>query len=160
MIRTPELPELDVKPWVGSRRGQEYVTANSVGICNEGEQAVEALTDGYKPVRIKYQVAEVTKALCSAGQMCDQGNVLVFTSTGGYIHHQATQKKTPFAREGNMYVLNTWVRQPSEEGRSPAGRPASPFCGPGAARLRPGRRSGANGIRRNSPLSSNGRGLP
>ena len=75
---------------------------------------------------MKYQVAEVTKALCSVGQMCDQGNVLVFTSTGGYIHHPATQKKTRFAREGKMYVLNTWVRQPSE-GRSPAGRPASPF---------------------------------
>ena len=93
-----ELPEFDVKPSVGSRRGQEYVTAKMAIICNEGEQTVEALTDGYKPVRVKYQVAEMTKALCSAGQMCNQGIVLVFTSTGGYIHHQATKNNTPFAR--------------------------------------------------------------
>ena len=47
-----ELPEFDVKPSVGSRRGQEYVTANGARICNEGEQTVGALTVGYKPVRM------------------------------------------------------------------------------------------------------------
>ena len=46
-------------------------------ICNEGEHTVEALTDGYKPVMMKYHVAEVTKALCPIGQMCYEGAVLV-----------------------------------------------------------------------------------
>ena len=37
------LPEFKVKSPVGSRRGQQYVTANGARICNEDEQTVEAL---------------------------------------------------------------------------------------------------------------------
>ena len=61
------LPEFEMKSSVGIRRGHQYVTANGPQICNEGEQRVEALTDRHKPVKMKYQVAEVTKALCSVG---------------------------------------------------------------------------------------------
>ena len=59
---------------------------------------------------MRYQVADVTKALCSVGQVCDLDNVLVFTKTGGFIHNLATKRRTPFPREGKMYMLHTWVK--------------------------------------------------
>ena len=83
---------------------------------------MEALTDHYAAVKMKYQVANVTKALCSVGQVCDQGNVLVFTQSGGFIHNMASKRNTKFAREGKMYVLNTWVKRHPQENR-----PVAPF---------------------------------
>ena len=130
VVPRSELPEFAIQPSAGSRRGQQYVTANGQKISNEGEQLVEALTDEHLKVKMKYQVADVTKALCSVGQVCDQGNVLVFTEGGGWIHNRATKNNTHFEREGKMYVLNTWVRQPA-----PAAGSTRPFEGRGTRRL-------------------------
>lgn len=105
-----ELPEFAIRESAGSRRGQHYATANGARIPNEGEQMVEALTNEYVPVQMKYQVANVTKALCSVGQVCDQDNAVLFTKTGGYILNLRNKWKTPFSREGKMYVLDTWVK--------------------------------------------------
>ena len=98
VVPRSELPEFLIQPSAGSRRGQQYVTANGHKISNEGEQLVEALTDEHQKVKMMYQVADVTNALCSVGQVCDQGNVLVFTERGGWIHNRATKKNTQFER--------------------------------------------------------------
>jgi hypothetical protein len=62
------------------------------------------------------QVAKVNKILASIGQICDQGNEVIFREDGGEIVHIATGRRTPFRRHGNVYVMDAWVRNPNWSG--------------------------------------------
>lgn len=50
----------------------------------------------------KFQIADLTHALCSVSKMCDQGNAVVFGPKGGYSQNTAAGKKTWFRRENNV----------------------------------------------------------
>ena len=102
----------------GSKAGQQYFTANGARIANQGEKLINAFTNDMEPVRMLYQVADVTKPLCSVGRVCDHNNLVCFSKEGGFVYHKATGHKTPFQRENGVYVLKTWI-PPSHT--SPAG---------------------------------------
>ena len=56
------------------------------------------------------------------GQICLQGNWVVFGAQGGVIQHIETGKETHFGIEDNVYVLELWL---------PPSQLASGFAGPG-----------------------------
>ena len=58
-----------------------------------------------------YNVADVSTPLDSVSQICDKGNVVVFTSTGGYIC--GPHGRLSFKRKNDTYVRQTWVRKSS-----------------------------------------------
>ena len=55
-----------------------------------------------------YAVADVTVPLDSVCQMCDAGNVVVFTAQGGYV--AGPSGKITFVRDKDTFVRKTWVR--------------------------------------------------
>ena len=59
---------------------------------------------------LRYAVADVTDALDSISQICDAGNTVVFTSSGGYVVGPAG--KTVFERSGDTYIRKMWVKRP------------------------------------------------
>ena len=59
------------------------------------------------------QVAGVNKILASVAQVCDGGNHVLFRADGGEIINLATDKRTPFRRVGNIYVMDAWVEKNS-----------------------------------------------
>ena len=97
----------------GSRQGQKFFTADGTRLPNQGDKMIQAYTCDMQPVTMRYQVAEVTKPLCSVGKVTDCGNMVCFDSQGGVIYHRKTGHTTPFTREQGVYVLRTWVRKPS-----------------------------------------------
>ena len=102
----------------GSRKGQTYRAASKDGkpIHNEGEKEIKfCLSNGAKR-KMVCQVAKVNKILASMGQICDQGNEVIFREDGGEIVHIATGRRTPFRRHGNVYVMDAWVRNPNWSG--------------------------------------------
>ena len=58
-----------------------------------------------------FQVAEVTRPLCSVTKICDRGNRVVFDSQGGYIENYASGVQTRFSRQNNVYVMDMYVEE-------------------------------------------------
>lgn len=108
---------VSLAPWVGmkesagSRKGQVYVSASGERIPNLGEKSMEVVTGEGRSAKATFQVADVTRALCSISRVCDQGNRVVFESGGGWIE-SSDGRRTAFKRENNVYVLELHVHDP------------------------------------------------
>ena len=96
----------------GSRQGQQFFTADGARLPNQGEKKIVGVTKDNRAVSMVYQVADVTKALCSVGRVADRGNLVCFDDKGGVIYNKSTRNLTPFSREQGVYALHTWVRKP------------------------------------------------
>ena len=59
-----------------------------------------------------FQVAAVNKILASIAGICDNGNTVMFRQDGGTIMHMETKRETHFKRQGNVYVMDMWIRNP------------------------------------------------
>ena len=70
-----------------SRQGQTYHTADGGAIKNTGERTV------------------------TVSRVCDQGNNVLFTQTGGWIINHATRRCTWFPQEHGMYVFHSWINE-------------------------------------------------
>ena len=99
----------------GSRRGQEFMSASEDTMPNLGEQKLEVVLDSGKSTSIKYQIADVSRALNAVTEICDaghpdHGNHVIFGRRGGMIVNLETGKRTPFQHEGNIYCLDYWMK--------------------------------------------------
>jgi hypothetical protein len=115
-------------PWVtkreseGSRRGQTYLSASGDKLPNLGEKRFDIVTSEGNWAQATFQVAQVTRPLCSVSKMCDKGNRVVFELEGGYAQNIATGMKTKFARQNNVYVMDMYLEDGGREGAKDFGR--------------------------------------
>ena len=77
-----------------SRQGQTYHTADGGVIKNKGEKTVTMYSEGGDQFRAQYQITDVTRPLNSVSRVCDQGNNVLFTKTGGWIINHETGRYT------------------------------------------------------------------
>lgn len=103
-------PGVCIEESPGSRRGQHYISASKTRIPNLGQQTINALTNENQKARVTYQVAEVSRPLTAVGSTCDQGNLVIFSSTGGYVYNLQNGGYTSFDRNGSIYELNLWLK--------------------------------------------------
>ena len=107
-------PEVEVTPSVGSKAGQNYISASDDLLPNLGEQLIDVVTDDGRDGRVRYQIAEVTRPLNSVSEICDAGGELgqqvTFGRHGGSILNLETGMVTNFKREDGIYILDMWVR--------------------------------------------------
>ena len=114
-------------PWIparaseGSRRGQCYMSANGAKLPNLGEKHFSMVTTEGNLAEATFQVAEVTRPLCSVTKICDRGNRVVFSAEGGYIENLATGVQTSFMRQNNVYVMEMYVEEPSAAATTASG---------------------------------------
>ena len=94
-----------------SRQGQTYHTADGGVSKNKGETIVTMYSEDGDQFRARHQIADVTRPLNSISRVCDQGNILLFTKTGGWIINHETGRYTWFLREHGVYVLHSWVKE-------------------------------------------------
>ena len=62
-------------------------------------------------MKIKPQVAKVSKFLASIGETRKAGNRIVMDETDGYIQNKKTGAKTPMRLENNVFVFDLWVEK-------------------------------------------------
>ena len=65
--------------------GVRYVTASGNKIKNEGEKQIKIKTKTGDVRQMTFQVAKVTKPLCSVSKICEKGHTVVFDESGSYI---------------------------------------------------------------------------
>ena len=68
-----------------SRPGQIYHTAGGGVIKNKGEKTVTMYSETGDQYRARYQITDVIRPLNSVSRVCDQGNNVLFTQTGGWV---------------------------------------------------------------------------
>ena len=96
-----------------SRSGPEYFrTATGDKVQNHGLRRIQGCATEGVDLTLMYNVADVSTPLDSVSQICDKGNIVVFTSTGGYIC--GPHGKLSFKRRNDTYVRQTWVRKPRD----------------------------------------------
>ena len=110
------LRHLDLEPSEGSRRGQKFIAASNHEVKNEGQRTVRFRTLDGSRRQMVFQVAAVNKILASIAGICDNGNEVTFRADGGTITHTQTKRETHFRRQGNVYVMDMWVRNPKFNG--------------------------------------------
>ena len=59
-----------------------------------------------------FQVAAVNKVMASIGGICDNGSSVLFRTDGGTITNLKDGREIQFRRQGNVYVMDMWVRNP------------------------------------------------
>ena len=94
-----------------SRQGQTYHTADGGVIKNKGEKTVTMYSEDGDKFRARYQITDVTRPLNSISRVCDQGNNVLFTKTGGWIINHESGRYTWFPREHGVYVIHSWVNE-------------------------------------------------
>ena len=75
-----------------------------------GEQKLEVVLDSGKDTALKYQIADVSRALNAVTEICDAGRHVIFGRRGGVIVNLESGRTAPFEREGNIYCLDYWVK--------------------------------------------------
>ena len=90
-----------------------FRTARGDRVQNHGVRHICGLADDGTELSLMYNVAEVSTALDSVSQICDKGNIVVFTQQGGYIC--GPKCKLEFVRRNDTYVRTTWVKRPSRD---------------------------------------------
>ena len=106
-----------VEESVGSKNGLYYVSASGERMPNLGQQVVPVITEDGTDATMTFQVADVTRPLCSVSRICEKGNRVLFGEFGGVIQHVASGREIPFHKENNLYVLTFWIKPSLDQGK-------------------------------------------
>ena len=135
VMPSDEMPHIKPSECTGSRKGRRMIAANGTLIREIGEKRIKATTDDGMDVDMTFIAGGVKKALKSIAITCDAGNGhwVIHTSRGGWVVDVKTKRKMAFAREGNSYVLDLWVKVPTNVNiNSSVNEVAEGFSRPGA----------------------------
>ena len=103
----------------GSIEGQTFTSADGGIIDNEGEKVITMHPEhADRAYKARFQIASITRPLMSVAQMCDQYKEVLFTRIGAYVLDEASREcETWVPREGNLYLMDTWVSDEAPFGR-------------------------------------------
>ena len=102
-------PKFEIKSTEASRKGMWYTAANGTKIYNHGAKDIVGKTESGMEAGMRFQVADVTKALGSVKKICQAGNRVVFEEKGSYIEDKKTGAKTRIQEENGRYVMNLYI---------------------------------------------------
>ena len=60
------------------------------------------------------KVCPVKRPLLSATKLAREGHIVYFADTEAWIYHTVTKEYTKLRREGNVWMLDLWVRKPPD----------------------------------------------
>jgi len=106
-----------VSPSPASLAGEGYTSASGNFLPCLGEKLLAVETDDGRCAQVKYQQADVSRALNSVSEICDGGGVngqlVLFSKYGSQVLNLETWQRTNFEREGGIYTMGMWVRPPN-----------------------------------------------
>ena len=123
-------PLYPLTPSEGSRRRETFGTASpGQEIANEGEQYIPTFSNEGVESQQRWQIAEITRPLCSVGEECDKGQYVMFDKFGGICLNTLTGETRTFPRSSSgAYEMDMWIPRP-EVARQVCTAPG--FTGPG-----------------------------
>ena len=103
------VPHIPAYETARSKEGNGFRAANGSHIKHFGQKTLEGVGDGFQPIHLVAQVAEVHHALGSVYRMVQSGNAVHFEKGRCYIQHLASGQITPITEKGSAYEIGVWV---------------------------------------------------
>ena len=107
-------PKMRIEQTEDSKNGKEYTAANGGKIKNEGQKIIPFTTVEGQELKMKVQVAEVTRMLISASKVAKAGNIVNLDATNPHVKNIKTGKVTKLRHKNGIFLLgiNTDVTGP------------------------------------------------
>ena len=109
-----------------------YVTASGNRVRSEGEKQIRIKTKTGDVRQMTFQVAKVTKPLCSVSKICEKGHTVVFDESGSYVKHKKAGAVIQLKKDRRVYVMDAailgqmgWVNNNEQQLASAEEQPSS-----------------------------------
>jgi hypothetical protein len=102
-------PRMKTEQTEDSRNGKEYTAANGGKIKNEGQKIIPFTTVEGQELKMKVQIAEVTRMLISASKVANAGNIVNLDAKNPHIKNIKTGKVTKLRHKNGIFLLDIWV---------------------------------------------------
>ena len=110
----------------GNNVGKTYSAASGSSTKNEGSKVISAVTREGQWKNMRFEVANVTKALASVSKTCSQDQSVVYNPLwhehGSYIYNWKTGESTNLVLKDGVYVLETLIAPSDMQIQPPFGR--------------------------------------
>lgn len=117
-------PQAKLMP--SNNAGKTYSAANGSSIKNQGCKVVSAVTQEGQWKNLRFEVANVTKALASVSKICSQDQTVVHNppwhEDGSYIYNWNTGEYTNLLLKDGVYVLDSMKAPTNQQIKPPFGR--------------------------------------
>ena len=98
-----------LKPTYEAKNGIGYRAANGGKILGEGMKGLVLEDEHGQMLKMECKVGQISKALRSVKEMCNEGDRVVFDDDGSYIINKKIGVKTIAHKKNNSYVLSVKV---------------------------------------------------
>ena len=105
-------PEISTEETERSRNGKGFKGPGGEHIRNYGQQVMSVRTPEGFVRKSTWQVANVRRLLVSASHITQAGNDLFIWKDETYIMNRWKKEKSMLRKEGNMHVLDLFVKVP------------------------------------------------
>jgi hypothetical protein len=102
-------PKMRIEQTEDSKNGKEYTAANGGKIKNEGQKIIPFTTVEGQELKMKVQVAEVTRMLISASKVAKAGNIVNLDAKNPHVKNIKTGKVTKLRHKNGIFLLDIWV---------------------------------------------------
>ena len=118
------LPNIMLQSSAAQKAGVEYEVASGKAVPNLGEKHCEIYCEGAtSSMLMHFQVADIHRPLLSLSRAADQGFISHLDYYGGWLEDTTTGEVIPIKRQGNLYIMQIWVRSaPTEPNAGFSGR--------------------------------------
>ena len=113
VIREDELPFIPLEPSERSKEGRGFRGPGGEPIPTSGQRTAVVKTAEGQARRTKWNVCPVKRNLASVAKMHAAGNSVHLTAKDPHILNEKTKERTALRKEGNVFVVDLWVRVPS-----------------------------------------------
>ena len=106
-------PEICIEVTERSKNGNMFKGPGREHIKNFGQQVMSVRTPEGFVRKSTWQVADMRRPLLSASHIIQAGNDLFIGKNEAYIMNRKRKEKLVLRKEGNVYVLDLFVKVPS-----------------------------------------------
>jgi hypothetical protein len=108
------IPWIKTEPTEKSRAGRGFSGPGGEFIENQGQKKISICTAGGDNKATTWQIAPVKRPLMSVSKITDAGNAVYLRRKDPCIVNEKTGAKIKLRKEGNIYVVDMWVKVPPE----------------------------------------------
>ena len=103
-------PEIGIRQTERSKDGKGFKGPGGENIKNNGQQDMSVRTPEGSVRKSTWQVTDVRRPLVSASHIIQAGNGLLVGKDEAYVMNRKKKEKSMLRKEGNVYVLDLFVR--------------------------------------------------
>ena len=110
------VPLVKTSPSSGSKKGKVYRGAGGEAIPNQGQKNIVVRTAEGQVRRSHWQICPVKRPLMSVARITAAGNSVHLAEANPHIKNDRTGETTKLRTEGNVFLIDLWVRVPGPPG--------------------------------------------